>query len=252
MIRDLHCHLSQALPGESPAEKARYLIEVGQRLGIGHFCLFMGYPFLTNPSPADLRRQNDQVLEAVSAHPDQLTGFVYLSGEHVAASLEELNRCVRDGPMRGIKLWVARRCSDPAMDPIFRRAEELNVVVFQHTWLKVSGQLPGESTPDDVAALGARFPGMKLICGHAGGDWERGIAAIRQHPQIHLGIGGSDPTAGFVEMAVRELGAARIVWGSDAPGRSFASQLAKVSGARIDEAAKRLILGDNLARLLQS
>src|SRR3712207_6583780 len=32
-------------------------------------------------------------------------------------------------------------------------------------------------------------------------------------------------------MAVRELGAERILYGSDAGGRSFASQLAKVTGA---------------------
>jgi predicted TIM-barrel fold metal-dependent hydrolase len=51
-------------------------------------------------------------------------------------------------------------------------------------------------------------------------------------------------------MAVRELGAERVLYGSDAPGRSFASQLAKVHGADIPEDAKRLILGENLKRLL--
>ncbi len=55
---------------------------------------------------------------------------------------------------------------------------------------------------------------------------------------------------GFVEMAVRELGAERIIYGSDSGGRSFASQLAKVYGARIPEAARRLILGENLKRLM--
>ena len=36
-------------------------------------------------------------------------------------------------------------------------------------------------------------------------------------------LGGGDPVAGITEMAVRELGPERIVYGSDAPGRSFAS-----------------------------
>jgi uncharacterized protein len=57
-------------------------------------------------------------------------------------------------------------------------------------------------------------------------------------------------TSGFVEMAVRELGAGRIVFGSDVAGRSFASQLAKVTGAAIPESAKRLILRENLRGLL--
>jgi len=38
--------------------------------------------------------------------------------------------------------------------------------------------------------------------------------------------------------------------GSDAGGRSFASQLAKVQGAHLPEEAKRLILAGNLKRLL--
>ena len=51
-------------------------------------------------------------------------------------------------------------------------------------------------------------------------------------------------------MAVRELGPERVLYGSDAPGRSFASQLAKVQGADISPAHKELILGANLKRLL--
>jgi predicted TIM-barrel fold metal-dependent hydrolase len=51
-------------------------------------------------------------------------------------------------------------------------------------------------------------------------------------------------------MAVRELGAERVLYGSDAGGRSFASQLAKVHGANLSAAAKKLILGENLKRLM--
>jgi predicted TIM-barrel fold metal-dependent hydrolase len=63
-------------------------------------------------------------------------------------------------------------------------------------------------------------------------------------------LGGGDPVAGITEMAVRELGAERVIYGSDAPGRSFATQLAKVHGAEISDENKRLILAANLKRLL--
>ena len=52
-------------------------------------------------------------------------------------------------------------------------------------------------------------------------------------------------------MAVRELGAERVLYGSDAPGRAFASQIAKVTGADISASQKALILGENLKRLLE-
>jgi len=77
------------------------------------------------------------------------------------------------------------------------------------------------------------------------------LRVIRSHRNVYADLGGGDPTAGFTEMAVRELGVERVLYGSDAAGRSFASQLAKVFGADIPESAKRLILGENLKRLLR-
>lgn len=250
MIWDLHTHLTNALRGETIPEKAAHLIEVGSRLGIGRFCIFMGLNWERDPSPESLRKQNDDILEAVSAHPDSLTGFVYLNPKHVAASLDELKRCVRDGPMCGVKLWVAHRCSEPELDPIVELATELKAPVFQHTWLKTNGNYPGESTPEDVAILAARHPEATLVCGHTGGNWERAIPVVRPHRNVSIGLAGFDPTAGVAEMGVRELGAERLLWGSDAPGRSFASQLGKVKGADITEPEREMILSGNLRRVL--
>ena len=98
--------------------------------------------------------------------------------------------------------------------------------------------------------MAKRHPDIPLICGHTGGDFELGLRAIQDSPNVYAGIGGSDPTAGITEMAVRTLGADRVLYGSDIGGRSFSSQLAKVQGADIPEVSKRLILGGNLKRLL--
>lgn len=73
---------------------------------------------------------------------------------------------------------------------------------------------------------------------------------MRAQTNLSVDLAGSDPTNGFVEMAVRELGAERIIWGSDAGGRSLGSQLAKVVGSTVPEAAKKLILGENLKRMM--
>ena len=75
--------------------------------------------------------------------------------------------------------------------------------------------------------------------------------ASRRFDQLRMSMRKwrSNPTSGFVEMAVRELGAERVIYGSDAFGRSFASQLGKVMGADIPEPARRLVLGENLRRL---
>ena len=249
MIWDAHCHLS-GVTGNTPEARLAKLLEFADRMGIERLCVSMGLNWSYDPSPEDLRRQNDQVLRAVGRFPDRAFGFVYLNPNHVEASLAELDRCVRDGPMVGVKLWVARRCNAPELDPLVQRATELKAIILQHTYVKTTGNLPGESTPMDLAALARRHPAATFICGHTGGNWTLGIPAIRDCKNVHADLCGSDPTAGFTEMAVRELGAKRVLYGSDAGGRSFASQLAKVYGAEIPEWAKQLVLGGNLKRLL--
>ncbi len=248
-IWDLHCHLS-GVPGDPPEERMARLIEIATRMGIERLCVYMGLQWSKDPPPEKFQRENDEVLRAIAKFPERTFGFVYLNPKHVEASLAELERCVANGPMVGVKLWVAHRCSAAELDPIIQRAAELKAVIFQHTWWKVGGNDPGESTPLDLAALAMRHPDVPLICGHTGGDWERGIRAIRGLKNVHADLAGSDPCAGYTEMAVRELGAERVIYGSDAGGRCFASQLAKVFGANIPAAAKELILSGNLRRLM--
>lgn len=250
-VWDVHGHLGGPGLRGTPRERIATLLDYADRMGIERLVVFMGYPWAYDPTPDDMRRQNDQVLEAIEHSQGRAHGFVYLNPNHRDASLAELDRCVADGPMIGIKLWVALRCHDQRLDPIVERAVELGVPVLQHTWFKITGNLPGESTASDLAKLAARHPRASFIAAHSGGEWERGIRAIRATTNVTAEICGGDPTAGFVEMAVRELGAERVVYGSDFAGRSFASQLAKVYGAEISDQAKRLILSENTRRMLQ-
>lgn len=227
-----------------------YLIRFMDRLGIERVMLSLGYPLLADPSPEQLREANDQVLKAVARWPDRALGFVYLNPNQLAFSLGEFDRCVRDGPMVGVKLWVAKRCNAPELDSIVERAAAMQAPILQHAWFNLKGNLPGESTPNDLAELAMRHPKAVFIDAHTGGDWERGILALRPAKNVATCVAGFDPTAGIVEMAVRELGAERVMFGSDAAGRSFASQLGKVMGAEIPERSRRLILGENLRRIL--
>lgn len=231
-IWDIHCHLT-SVPGATPEERMNEIVRYLDRMGIERVMLSLGYPLLDNPPPAQLREENDQVLRAIRHRPDRAYGFVYLNPNYVQASLDEFNRCVRDGPMVGVKLLVARRCSAPELDPIVDRAVSLNAPIMQHTWLKLGGNEPGESTPYDVVELARRHPTARLVCGHTGGNWELGLRVVRGAGRLPVEIAGSDPTSGFLEMAVRELGPERVIYGSDIWGRSFASQLAKVMGANI-------------------
>jgi hypothetical protein len=228
-VWNLHCHL-YGLPGKTGEEKVGNTLKIADRLGINRLIFYMGLEVgSTQPSPEDLHRFNDECMAAIKPYHPR----------------------VRDGPMVGVKLHVALRCNAPQLDPLVRRATELKAPIYQHTWMKVGGNPGGESTPYDVVELAARHPEASIICGHSGGDWERGIRVVRASSKVTLELAGFDPTAGVAEMAVRELGADRLIYGSDTGGRSFASQIAKIRGADIPDSAKRLALGGNLRRLLK-
>jgi hypothetical protein len=246
-IWDLHSHIGPRL-GATPEEQIEALLRFADRMGIRKLVMLSVGPSLA--TPAELRKTNDDYLRALERSKGRTLGFVFLNPHHLEESLKEIDRCVRDGPMVGFKLHVAKRCDSPEHDVLMKRALELKAVVYQHAWINNVGNLPGESEPKDVAALHRRHPDVPFICGHAGGQWELGVRTIRAESRLCIGMAGFDPQAGAVEMAVRELGAQRVIYGSDVTGRSFASQLAKTLGADVPDDAKRAVLGGNLKRLL--
>jgi predicted TIM-barrel fold metal-dependent hydrolase len=202
------------------------------------------------------RSQPDVILKAMERWPDLLLGMIQLNGNDVQASLDALNRWLRDGPMLGVYFPGggpgALSCTHRNFDPLIERIAQLHGVIMQHTWFVTAGkQSPGVSTPSELAEVAARYPEQKFLCAHAGGEWERGIRAVRKSPNILVETSGFDATAGFIEMAVRELGSDRIVFGSHLPSRSLGTELGKVIGADITEEDKRLILGENYRKLIR-
>ncbi len=176
-------------------------------------------------------------------------------------SLAKMERWLVDGPAIGIKYQGGYSedisCAHPNNDPIIERARELGAVIYIHTWLKVGGDPRrvgggnnrGESTPMDVATLAERFPDTPLICGHAGGDWELGVRAVRPRENVLLEFAGSNPFSGSVDFAVKELSVERVTWGGHAESRSYANELSKVFDADLTHAQRKKILGGNLRRL---
>src|SRR6187431_1013586 len=116
-IWDVHCHLAN-LPGNTPEARLGRLLEFADRMGIARVCVYMGMKWSYDPTPDDIRKQNDEVLAAIARWPERAFGFVYLNPKYPRESLEELDRCVADGPMVGVKLWVAKQADAPELDAI--------------------------------------------------------------------------------------------------------------------------------------
>lgn len=187
--------------------------------------------------------------------PDRILGIATVHVTDRAQALADLDRWLKDGPMVGIYLPSSAQnvvCTHPNYDVVMPRAHALGAAIFQHTWYKTGGKdSSGESTPAELAELARRHPEITFICVHAGGEWEKGLRAVRDCGNVLVETSGFDPTAGFIEMTVRELGAKRVVYGGHYPGRSFGTELSKVFGAQISDADRQLILGENFRRLLR-
>jgi len=228
-----------------------------QKSAIERLCVFL-HVGLGTADPATEEKicgNPDAVLAPLRQWGDMLIPMMRLNPTDVSGSLDALNRWMRDGPMAGVYFASSNQASLPCnhhnFDPLVQRIDELGGVIMQHTWFKTGGKdSVGESTPSELAELAKRFPEIEFVCAHAGGEWEKGLRAIRAYPNVLAETSGFDATAGFIDMAVRELGADRIVFGSHLPSRALGTELSKVLNAEISDDARKKILGANLRRLL--
>ena len=242
MIIDTHVHLENgALPPE--------LIGMARKLEVEKFWVSSLGTWAHEPSHQECIQANQETRRVMQEYPDLVMGYVYVNPKFPEA-LEEFERGIEGWGMIGLKLWVAAHCTDERTFPLFEKAQEFEVPVLVHAWHKATGNLPFESTPSQVAEAARLFPQVKLLLAHGGGDWQRGIRAIQETPNVLFETGGSIVEQGMVEAAVEALGPERVIFGSDAPGTDLSVMLAKVQGAEIDDSVKKLVLGGNAARLL--
>ena len=181
-----------------------------------------------------------------------MTGFCYVNPLLGARAVtREVERCVARG-FRGIKLEIANNARDACMRPVMVAAEKHGLVVLQHAWSMTKiKQRSFHTDPEDVATLAQRFPNVRIIMAHLTGCGVRGVLAVKDCPNVVVDTSGAAPEAGLVEYAVAQLGAERVLYGSDVPIRDFAVALARITGTQLDARTKRKILHDNARKLLR-
>jgi hypothetical protein len=255
-IWDIHYHGFAVRDGlRQHAETMRSV----ERMGIERIFSLEIAGHLDRPfEPTGMEAEQKAILEQEGS---RVSGLTCVDPADPDRSVEKMVRWVRNGPCVGIKYAGHDRhpirCNHPNNDAIIGLAGELNAMIYIHSWLNVGGDprrpgggnLAGEATPMDVVELARRFPEVPIVCGHTGGDWELGIRTVRTTPNILMEFAGSDPHSGAVDLAVKELGADRIVFGGHIPSRSYATELSKVLDADITHEQRMLILGGNLRRI---
>lgn len=252
-IWDTHYH--GYMTGGNPLEQNEKMLFYVRRMGIERvISVDIGGSL---QRPLEKGPYDGQKRDFLNKNRSFFSGIIAIDPGFPEESCRKMDDWIANGPCVGIKYVGGNQlgitCDHPNNDIIIRKAAELGAVIYIHTWIKTGGNpqkigganLAGESAPWHVAALAKRFPDIPFICGHAGGDWELGIRTIRPRENVFLEFSGADPHSGSVDMAVRELGAGRIVWGGHGPSRSYSTELAKVFDANISVGEREKIFGEN-------
>jgi len=233
-VFDAHAHIGDLIGEDVPSLEAQ--VAQMDRLGI-----IAAVVSSTHALVGDVARGNDEVAEAMRQFPGRMFGYCHVSANYPDFLLPELERCFRNDGFRGIKLYqVGPAYDEPAYDPVWAFARERGLPVLAHTW---GGNLTGFDTAAE------KHPTVPCLAGHAGSGFAYGpyIDAAKRIPNLYLDLTYSREHTHMIEHFVAELGAERVVWGSDAPLFSMSQQLSKVLFALISDEDKRKILFDNAA-----
>ena len=135
---------------------------------------------------------NDLVAEYVAAHSEKLVGWASLDPT-APDCLPELERCVHELGLRGLKVGPAYQHFDPTDRthwPLFARCAELDIPVIWHQ----GATFPSKgalrvSNPLMLEDLALAFPTLRMIVAHIAHPWETDlIVLMRKVPNLYADI----------------------------------------------------------------
>ena len=186
----------------------------------------------TETTTGDLPDSNDYVADIVREYPDQFIGFCNVDPWKGEIAVNEVERCVRDLGMKGLKLHPVHQRffpNDEHFYPLYEKCVEMDIPVLFHSGYAGAGSgTPGGSglklkysAPipcfDDVAA---DFPQLTIIMAHPGWPWvDEQIAVTLHKANVYMDLSGWSPRfipQNLVHECSRRL-RDKVLFGSDWP-----------------------------------
>lgn len=222
---------------------------------------------LTSYTVTPGRPSTRQVVQAVRdlPHLSVVAGldFTSFSGE----TLVELTDYVRDGKVRGLKLYPGYQPfypSDTRWEPAYAFAAEHRIPVMIHTGdtYAVRGKLK-YAHPLHVDETAVDHPDVQFVICHLGNPWIRDcMEVVYKNPNVYADISGltlgafEDRFEVYLRRQVQEMmlfgvEPSRVMFGTDWPIASMESYLTFMQELAVPEADKRKILADNAVQLFR-
>jgi len=278
----------QRHPRSSTDEVAARLADMDE-FGIDQqvvFCHVAQYCYWARPEDGArmTRLGNDRLAEFVAKKPDRFIGMGMVPLQDSQAAVSELQRMVAELGFSAVAVNThvdGAELGEERLWPFWARAEQLGIPVFIHPsgfkhprfekhlmWNGVGQPIEEAIAMSSLMYEGVmdRFPKLKLGVAHGGGFLPYYAGRVdrnfRNRPQMTPNI-KQEPSAymrrlfydtvvynaDMLEFLVHKVGPTQIVLGGDYPVGED-NPVAFVKGAKLSSAAKRMILGENAARLL--
>ena len=241
-IIDAHCHAGRGFnydknnPPSDPwttYNDPEWTLRRMEEAGIDQTILF---PI----SNTTYRQANEEIAGYVRRWPTKFIGFAKHDAQTEAGQIHGLlRREVRQLGLRGLKLHGV-----PSQEMV-ETAAELGIPILYHP-----------PTVEASLAVVRAYPKVSFILAHLGcfasQNWRehvRAIEAARQIPNLYLDT-SSVVFVDYLEQAVRELPAEKLIFGSDGPLVDARVELYRIRLLKLPPEKEALVLSGNIRRLL--
>lgn len=256
MIIDSHLHVPVF---QTAADKdigaidmpCKMIFDEFKRAGIHQSILMQGCYFSYCNSNTQIQIA-EQLKKIIETYPDKFYAFLWLNPLLPASFLTGLlQEFIVNGPLTGVKLTIQMNARDKRLDGLCRFIEKHDIPVLWHSWYKTTGQCQFESDPSDIAYFAKKFPGIRILMAHLTAARARGIQDIKACPNVSVDTSGSQPEDGYMEYALKHIGADRILFGSDYPCRDIPVQLARIESVALSKEERAKILYGNALKFFR-
>lgn len=236
-IIDCHVHLNRQREGYLSE-----MLRIMDRYEIAKAIVFPGTEILPD---------NFGMARAIGPHRDRFFPFAWINPIlDPKKAVDELRKLVETYGFLGMKFHPLFHSFYPNREYTARVVEQCidyGIPILVH-----SGHAP-YSTPFQIAELADDYPEATIIMDHMGlqvGWVDDAIKLAKKHPNIILGTTAM-PFHEKIRLAVRTIGAERVIFGSDAPSIHPMPEMEKVRLAELSPEEMELVMGKNVKRLLK-
>ena len=240
LIIDIHVHIW----GSRLEQDKNEILKAMDRYGIDRVYVSGLQSKISDESEIDFL--NAAVAQFMHQHPERIGGAVYVNPAHKNV-MDVIKRATQEQGFEMIKLWCCTYGDDPAVDPIMDYAEANGLPVLFHSFKKSTKQAENETTGVHVANIARRHPKTKILMAHFGGSCYHGIPCIRDLPNVWSDQSGTPFMAEELDYALENIGAERMLFGSD---NAFLSNIGQVLGADLTQQQRDMIFYQNAQKLL--